>query len=306
VPSRYYQRATRTLVVPRIRWEDQKPTPAELGLNVTICIAAVTRNGMGGDIVAVSDKMISATDDSVQATETLKSRQISKAWAMMFAGEGHLFLPIVRMVKDRLDQGGEEDHDLHTVCDAVTAVYAGLFDAEYTARYLVRYNIPSITAFRTSGLAQFGKEKFERICAGIDEFDLGIQLLVYGYDKKGSPHIFEVANPGFLTDHDLLGYAVIGTGAYMATASLRRKKMPYDRASVVYRLLEAKFSAETASGVGASTTCFTMIRRGNAIKTKSIGYGSVDKLKGIWKSILAQPEPQEALDIISTLVGKDD
>jgi hypothetical protein len=130
--------------------------------------------------------------------------------------------------------------------------------------------------------------------------------LVYGFDKKGSSHIFVVANPGFSTDHDLLGYAVIGSGTYMATASLRRKRMPYDRASVAYRLLEAKFSAETASGVGASTTCFTMTRHKEKITTKSIGYGSIDKLKGIWKSVLEQPEPKEALDIISKLLGTDD
>ncbi len=246
---------------------------------MTICIAAVTKHGMGGDIVAVSDRMISATDDSVQATETLKSRKISKAWAVMFAGEGNLFLPIVRAVTERLDQTEEVEHDLHTVRDAVTGVYAGLFDAEFTARYLVRYNIPSITAFRTSGLAQFGKQKFEHICDDIDRFDLGIELLVYGFDKKGAPHIFQVANPGFFTDHNLLGYAVIATGTYMATASLRRKKMPYDRASIVYRLLEAEFSAETASGVGQSTTLFTTTCDEKTIKTKSIGYGSIGKIK---------------------------
>ena len=76
--------------------------------------------------------------------------------------------------------------------------------------------------------------------------------------------------------------------------------MPYDRDSVVYRILEAKFSAETASGVGESTTVLTMNSAG---KDKSIGYGSIGAIKESWKFQLRQPEPQDALDIIKKVLG---
>ncbi len=275
--------------------------PAEFGLTVTICIASVTKHGMGGDIAAVSDRMISAPDDSVQATEAMKARKISKTWALMFSGEGNLFLPIVAEISKRLGTF-DKAYDFKMVQSVVSDVYRTMFSEQCSSIYLSRYGLSSIADFRKLGLSQFG-DKFYDICKWIDEYNLGIDLLAYGFDPDGSPHIFDISNPGVVTNHDLLGYAVIGSGSYMATASLRRKKMPYDLDSVVYRLLEAKFSAESASGVGEGTTLFTMSPEG---KNKSIGYGSVSKIKDIWKGVLDLPEPPEALELIRRIVGKPD
>jgi hypothetical protein len=266
---------------------------------VTIGIA--TKTGSGEHIVTASDRMISS-GGYIQAADdaTLKARKVAKKWALMFAADdANLFLPIVLGVKEQLDRFGEE-HDLHVVEDAVVTSYVGLFDSEFTSRYLGRYNMASITAFRTNGLAQFGQERFDRICDRIDDFDLGITLLGYGYDTKGQPHIFEVSNPGQITNHDLLGYAVIGSGFYMATAALRRKKLPYTLDETIYRVLEAKFSAETAPGVGKSTSLLTIDENG---KDSSIGYGSLEAIKEVWLETLKEPEPRKALDIISTLTA---
>jgi 20S proteasome alpha/beta subunit len=258
----------------------------------------MTADGMGGDIVTASDRMISAIDDTVQATEALKARKISKTWALMFAGDSAPFLPIVLEVKNRLGDF-DKAYDLATVQTAVSEIYREKFSQQFCGQYLSRYGISSIADFRASGLADFG-QKFYEICDAIDKFSLGIEFLGYGFDDVGAPHIFEVQSPGIVTNHDYLGYAVIGSGSYMATAALRRKKMPYDRDSVVYRILEAKFSAETASGVGESTTVLTMNSAG---KDKSIGYGSIGAIKESWKFQLRQPEPQDALDIIKKVLG---
>ena len=259
-----------------VRCEERRPTPADFGLDVTVCIAAATKSGMAdGHIVTVSDRMISAPDDTVQGTEALKSRMISKTWALMFAGDGNLFLPIVKEVSKQLGEF-KKAYDFQTIQSTVSEVYKSMF-SEFSSGYLSRYGLSGISEFRSSGLSHFG-EKFYEICQAIDKYDLGMELLGYGFDPDGSPHIFDVLNPGIVTNHDLLGYSVIGSGSYMATASLRRRKIPYDRKSVAYRLLEAKFSAETASGVGESTTLFTMSPEG---KTKSIGCGSMSKIKDI-------------------------
>jgi len=282
-----------------------EPSRCELGPSVTVCIASFTRYGTGdGEIVAVADRMLSDANDLVQGTEdTLKVRKVSKTWALMFSGDGNLFLPIVEAVQNRIGKP-DEPPDLYQVQDAVAKVYAAKFDAEFTARYLARYGISGISTFRQSGLAEFGQERFEYICGEVDKFDLDITLLGYGFDKDSAPHIFEVGNPGAVINHDLLGYAAIGSGIYMAIAALRRKKMPYHRNAVVYRLLEAKFAAETASGVGhKGTVCFTMSPEG---KDKSIGYGSLKAIKDVWEKLLELPEPQEALDIIRGILGKDD
>lgn len=262
---------------------------------MTVGIAAITVPD--SYIVTVSDRMLSS-GATVQATDnaTLKARKIAKRWALMFAADdANLFLPIIRSCSEFLATRGE-DHDLHTVQDAVVTAYTGLFDAEFTSRYLARYNISSISAFRGIGLTQFGQERFDRVCDEIDRFDLGISLLCYGYDTGKIPHIFEVSNPGKVTNHDLLGYAVIGSGWYMATASLRRKKLPPDLAMMIYRLLEAKFSAETAPGVGKSTTLLTMNSDG---KDGSVGSGSIEKIREIWERTLQEPEPKDAIDLIS-------
>jgi 20S proteasome alpha/beta subunit len=239
-----------------------------------------------------------SSGSAVQATDnaTLKSRKIAKRWALMFAADdANLFLPIVKSCWGFMEARGE-DHDLHTVQDAVVTAYSSMFDAEFTSRYLARYSISSITAFRGIGLAQFGQERFDRVCDEIDRFDLGITLLCYGYDTKKIPHIFEVSNPGKITEHDLLGYAVIGSGWYMATASLRRRTLPPDLEMMIYRLLEAKFSAETALGVGKSTSLLTMNSDG---KDGAIGSGSIEKIREVWERTLKEPEPQDAIDIIS-------
>jgi hypothetical protein len=264
---------------------------------VTVCIAAIT--GSGEHIVTASDRMISydgvipAGDDAA-----LKQRTIAKAWGLMFAGDVNLFLPILNSIWSNIDK--ESEHGLQPIIDAVRNAYLSMFDTEFTSKYLSRYSIDSIATFRTLGLAQFGQERFSQFCDQIDSFDLGIELLGYGFDTNGKAHIFQVSNPGKITSHDLFGYGVVGSGCWMATAALMRKRLPYNLNATAYRLLDAKFSAETAPGVGRSTTLFSHGRNG---KTKSVGYGSIDKIKVIWEETLERPEPDEALKMISALLG---
>jgi Proteasome subunit len=249
--------------------------------------------------VAASDRMISS-GGIIRAADngTLKARKIAKTWALMFAADdANLFLPVVTTASASLKEKGQF-FDLHTVQDIILTTYMGVFDAEVTSHYLNRYNIASITAFRDSGLSKFGQDRFNSICDAIDRFDLGLVLLVYGYDTAKQPHIFEVSNPGKITNHDLLGYAAIGSGSYTATAALRRKKLPYELNETVYRVLEAKFSAETAPGVGRSITLLTMNQDG---KDGTIGYGSLEAIKEVWAKTLEEPEPPEAISIISKL-----
>ena len=261
---------------------------------MTVGIAAIT--GSGEHIVTVSDRMISS-GGIIQAADdaTLKQRRIAKTWGLMFsASDANLFLPIVRAAAGQLNQ--ESEYDLVKIQDAVLLAYQNLFDSEFTSTYLSRYNMASVNTFMNIGLSQFGLERFSQICDQIATFDLEIDLLGYGFDADKTPHIFQVCNPGKIINHDLLRYAVIGSGSWMATAALRRKKMPYNLAETTYRVLDAKYSAETAPGVGRSTTVFSFDKNG---KTKSLGYGSHDKIKDIWEKTMQIPEPADAIDIIS-------
>src|SRR5947209_8177513 len=88
--------------------ELREPTPAELGLDVTIGIAATT--SPDGYIVAVSDHRISY-DDWFPATE-LGARKIlaltqDKRWHLSFAGDVARFQPVVTRIVDGLRSKGE-------------------------------------------------------------------------------------------------------------------------------------------------------------------------------------------------------
>jgi hypothetical protein len=224
IDSRYVRPPFRRKFNIPVRREERRPSQADFGLDVTICIAAVTKSGMAdGHIVAVSDQMISNADYVPAADDgALKARKLSKTWAVMVAAENvSLFLPVVDNVKNKL-RIFDDAYDLIAVQSAVTEAYRTLFNAEFTASYLARYGMCSISEFRTLGRVQFGDDKFHTICNAIDEYSLGIELLVYGFDADKKPHIFQVSNPGSVTNHDLLGYGVIGSGFYMATSSMRR------------------------------------------------------------------------------------
>jgi hypothetical protein len=202
---------------------------------MTVGIAAIT--GSGEHIVAVSDRMISS-DGLIQAADnaTLKQRKIANTWALMFSAvDSNIFLPIANSVVIQLKRA--EQHTLNVVQEAVLLGYQNQFDNEFSSTTLNRYNIPSINSFMNIGLVQFGSERFSQICDQIATFDLGIDLLGYGFDADKTAHIFEVCNPGKIINHVLLGYAVTGSGSWMAMAALRRKKMPYSLEETAYRLL---------------------------------------------------------------------
>lgn len=78
------------------------PAPAELGLDVTIAIVAITEPD--GHIVAVSDRMISYGDvTQAEDNATLKAQKIADGWGIMFAGnDAKLFYPFLDKVIERL------------------------------------------------------------------------------------------------------------------------------------------------------------------------------------------------------------
>jgi hypothetical protein len=155
---------------------------------VTVAIAVIT--GSGKHIVTASDRMISAEGVIPAADDAMiKQRRIGKAWGLLFAAnDANLFLPIVRNTIKQFDQ--EVHRDLQTVQDAVSSSYVNIYDTEFTSRYLRRYNIWSVTSFLNSGIAQFGVERFSSICDQMESFDLGVEILGYGFDKDGTAHIF--------------------------------------------------------------------------------------------------------------------
>jgi hypothetical protein len=129
-------------------------------------------------------------------------------------------------------------------------------------------------------------------------------LIVKGAAGNQS-HVFEVRHPDadqgwdLLVDHDIEDYAIIGSGAWSAMASLapRGGKVFTDAVTAIYRCCEAKFCAETASGVGQSTT--VMIHRPSKVsdgsyRTRTLTQANVNQLRQIWKDDRDRPIPDQA------------
>ncbi|MBX9829688.1 MAG: hypothetical protein K2Y27_32440 [Xanthobacteraceae bacterium] len=260
---------------------------------------AIVAKAVDDIFICVSDKMVSFGDIS-QADEnaTIKSPSLGPNWGVAYsASDLNLVYPILDSI--RLKMAGSAYWEIAQVQSFCATAYVEKFHQEFIAKRLCRYGYTTIEQFRKEGRADLG-DQFYELCRDLEKFDLGVQFLVYGYDSNKAPTIFEVSNPGYITDHDVLDYAVIGSGYYMATASLRRRPLKYHLESTIYRLLEAKFSAETASGVGKATTLLLM-SSGGALSL--VDDPSVERIRRIWSSAVNAPDPEDALDIIANLNG---
>jgi 20S proteasome alpha/beta subunit len=89
----------------------------------------------------------------------------------------------------------------------------------------------------------------------MDEYDLGLDLIVVGVNRGTDAHIYQVFNPGVALPQDSLAFACIGTGQRHADVvfAYRKYTPSFSLEKAIYVVLEAKKKAEMAGGVGAST-----------------------------------------------------
>jgi hypothetical protein len=264
---------------------------------MTIGIVSVTSDRKY--IVVASDRMLSS-GAIIQAADNaaMKMSELAKAWGVTFAAsDANLFDPILaRAFRNLPNLDSHLDYDI--VSKAVLDAYRATFDEIFTSQGLSRLGYDSIQDFRSKARLELGEEAFKDILAEIAKFDLGIVFLGYGFDRDGDPHIFEVSNPGIIRDRHLINYAAIGSGVYMATAALRRRPPVGTLETVVYRTLEAKFSSETAAGVGRTTSLLILDKEGSIYFPED---DLIENMRGEWEKSLAQPDPSNAISVLKKL-----
>jgi hypothetical protein len=261
---------------------------------VTVGIAAIVQ--AQALIVTVSDRMLSSTNDVIQARDNaaLKARQLSSDWAIMFSGNGEFFIPLAEQLA--LDVTAlENGYSLYEFINTLESRYRYLREKRFVDWHISKLGYKTLEEFRMKGLNELGKDVFVDLVSELNNFDLGIDFIVYGYDNKKCPHIFTLVNPGVMVNHDLEQYAVIGSGVYMARAALSRKPLSPDLNTVIYRALGAKFSAETASGVGRSTTVIVANSDG---KFAQLSEPTVRAVRTAWDREIIAPDPPDALQAI--------
>ncbi len=265
---------------------------------MTVGIAAIVYEQ--GLIVTVCDQMLSG-NDLVQARDhaALKARKISSNWAVIFSGNGVLFVPFVdQAIKLSLDIGGNVD--LKDIKVTLESLYRSTREEQFVNWHISKLGYKSVEEFRKSGLSELGDNIFGDVINELSKFELGINFIVFGHDENKHPHIFSLENPGVLVNHDLERFSVIGSGTYMARASLSRQHLPTSLNSVLYRVLGAKFSSETASGVGKGTSVIITDSNG---EVSYLSKEVVDSVRAIWDREINAPDPSDAMEMISKSGG---
>jgi hypothetical protein len=227
---------------------------------VTICIAATSLRDRC--IVAISDRMLSYSD-IVPATEdaTDKVLFVSADWRAMIAGEDiNQAQPIIDRVRASLPKEiGEVSLD--AMKRAFRDAYQAELQQQITDRFLGRYGL-TLPSFLQNGFQSFGPQEFAKLHESIRCFDLGVQFIVFGL-SQGLSHIFAIDGPGAARECSEEGFAIIGSGFNMALSVLSARSIKQlSLEQLVYRLCEAKFTSETAGGVGRKTMLLVLSANG--------------------------------------------
>lgn len=273
-----------------------RPTPAELGLDVTVAIVALATPGV---FVHVSDRRISFDDILVPSDDGLiKNIVFGDKWSVTFASSDLKYvLPILGEVSSYFAKNIEPSADEMKMY--FSNAYSSVTQSEIFNRRISRYGYKSMEDFRQNGRNELGDTFFE-ITQELNKETLGdTAFIVYGFDKHGAGHLFEVSSSG-ISDRRIGRYAVIGSGSYLASSSLQLKPMDFEFKTTVYRLLAAKFTAEMASSVGKSTT-LTIKRLGDPDRPMFVN--SLEKVRDVWSNEMKKPEPKEALDAIAGIAS---
>jgi hypothetical protein len=261
---------------------------------VTIAIAAITNPD--DVIVCVSDRMISFGDAyPADDNAIVKAIRLSEQWTAAWSTNNVAFiLPIVEELRRRFD--AKIQWDGAEAANELAAVYSETLQREFVAEHLSRFNYKTIDQFRTEGRSDLG-DHFTDLLVELGRFDLGTSFLFFGHDKQTHAKLFSVEGPGRVVDLNALKYGVIGSGYHMANASLRwPPPLSFLLEDTIYRLLEAKFSAETATGVGKTTT--VALRNRDGLVTL-LPRNEIEEIGKIWKREVADvPSPPEAIELL--------
>ena len=268
---------------------------------MTVCIASIC---YGGDcIIGITDRMLSTSTMSVDDL-AVKFTSIGDRWFAMFAGNDiSPVVPIFKTVRNAVAQLPSE-----TLEEVVTS-FRGAIRKENTAKsealVLSRFDL-DMAEFRHEGLANLGSELFTRLAYEIEQVSLDLTFLVFGYEgtQNPSPHIFTIDGRGEVSYYDIGGFWAIGSGQISALGTLfgTRGAVPYmTLPDAFYLLAKAKFSAETAIGVGKETTAIILQPSSDRYLVHAT---EMQKIKKIWEASRSPDVPDGTDEVASKLLAE--
>lgn len=222
---------------------------------MTVCIAAICKNL--GRIVFVTDHLLSSEVAATDGPPKYGILSQTAPWVAMYAARDSRYVhPLLRRIQNFV-----KDDSLDSVVAACRAGYREQLQEIHEAEVLWPYGMTR-PEFYEHGLLKLGEPLFAQVVARLEQVHTGVTMLVAGFDPAGAGHLAEVSEIGAVVEQQL-GFHAVGSGSYAALSALfpiSGFAHSRDFSEIVYRVLAAKFSAESVPGVGQSTFAFTIGR----------------------------------------------
>lgn len=221
---------------------------------VTVCIAARCKvDQTRYCIVTVSDMKLSTGIYSGDAA-TIKLRHLSEQWVCLIAGSFAQHVPLLRRIREEMgDNSSISSGEMAKIC---TKAYIAENKRLAEESVLAPFGM-TVEEF-LKRRKELGESIYERTWTDLSRVKLNCQLIVCGFSAV--PHIFTVDNPdtertSFTMDCNFPGFAAIGSGGYLAEATLYSFEQNPTRSltDTLYTAIAAKFTAESATDVGNET-----------------------------------------------------
>jgi hypothetical protein len=270
---------------------------------MTVCIASICRDSGGDCIVGLTDKMLSMSTASADDL-AIKFTSVGDRWVAMFAGNDiSPVVPVFKTVRSSVSRHPQET--LEEIVDLFTTAIRKERTKRAEAIVLSRFDL-DMAEFRREGLANLGSELFTRLAYEIEQVSLDLTFLVYGFEgtENPQPHIFSINGNGEVSYFDIGGFWAIGSGQTSALGTLfgTRSSVTYkELPDALYLLAKAKFSAESALGVGKETTALILQSDSERYLVHA---PEMQKIKAVWEAARGPDVPDAADTVTSELLAK--
>ncbi len=253
----------------------------DLRYRMTLCIASLEHTHSA--IVAVNDTMLtlsSGMEVNFHDDTMTKAGWLSDSWRTMYSGDDTSQLtPLMGKVRDALLKPRDAPrHNFRVIVHVWKSVFRQHWEACLNDDRLTRFGV-TLQEF-LADRSRFSEAERLRIFEEIANYDIPLEILVYGFDDW--PHVFVISSPGRARHYDEFGFWTIGGGRQKQLRVLRYladHRVPVlDCDEMVVRMCEAKFKCE-GDGVGA-TTLVRILYENNELFLRA---KEIDEIRYLWK-----------------------
>jgi len=261
---------------------------------LTVCVAGIHKSYGKNLIIAAFDRKLT-TMGGYHSSDgpAWKMSGLNNKWYALLAGDVSAMTAIADAVKAGVR--GTSGLNFRDFARHSLKHYKEERKRLVESEVLTKYDVDSYREYLS--LKQSDRKLFDAISEKVSDFDDGLNLIMCGFDKDKSAHVFAITGPGNVQFCDIPGRAVAGSGAHAAHFSLDRH--PYDKSrplgECIYAVLAAKFSAEAAEGVGRDTALFVLSPELSKKDQAALFTRTVNTVKDQWRSLPRIPEGTVAL-----------